>query len=520
MKTTKKVLAASLAVMMVAATVPFAASAAGETGTISVTLSPYTKIDGENGQADANAEKLADGSYTMNIYQVATFDPESGKYTPVEPFATSDITNKINEFKATPADQKTKSQQLVTLLNGVTIGESYTLADTLTFTITSTDENTTPTDTKTTTALPLGIYYSRLSDKPDKVKKVSNSLFVLDEANEAATATVNKIVTGDVNVTKTANTTTVGFDKDVTYTITASTVGSTSEKVKNYAIVDTMSDKLELQTDSIKVYGIPETGDPQTIAADNYDVKTEGYTYIDANGETKTPTFAIVFKDTYLNGDVFYGFTDIQVSYTAKVKAGATVNTNMKNTGGLVYGNNPASLSYKEGESVDVKTLGVKLVKYDGSTVAPGFTYLAGATFGLYTKNEADELVEVKLNGTAVTATTTNTAEGVTFKAGETEYLFADNDESNVTYYVKELSAPTGYNLNSTVYEVKVQDTAAYTFVGNTVEGVATNMVPNYAVTVPATGGTGTMVFTIVGASLIVCAGVLLFVLKRKNAAK
>lgn len=516
MKTTKKVLAASLAVMMVAATVPFAASAAGETGKIQVTLSPYA-VD-EAGTV-ANVAGNADGNYEMSLYKVATFDLESGKYTAVAPFTDASITNKINEFKATPADQKTKSQELVNLLNGVTIGGSYTPADTLTFTISSADEST-KTATATTIDLSLGIYYSRFTSKPGSVTKVTNSLFVLTLNSKTETATINKIVTDEVVVEKDKDTDYVGYDKDVAYTLRASTVGSTSEKVNTYAIVDTMDDGLDFQKD-VTVYGVnvAENGtETDTEISDTYyDVK-EPYTYKDASGGNQEATFAVVLTPEYLATDAFYGFDKIKVTFTAKVNANAVVNETETNTDGLVYGNT-GNVTYKPGETVEVKPLGVKLVKYDGSTVAPGFTYLAGATFGLYTKNEADELVEVKLNGTAVTATTTDTGAGVTFKAGETEYLFGDTTANK--YFVKEINPPTGYNLNSTVYGVTLTtDGTAYTFVGDTVTGADNKMVPNYAVTVPATGGTGTMVFTIVGASLIVCAGVLLFVLKRKNAAK
>ena len=36
----------------------------------------------------------------------------------------------------------------------------------------------------------------------------------------------------------------------------------------------------------------------------------------------------------------------------------------------------------------------------------------------------------------------------------------------------------------------------------------------------PATGGNGTMIFTIVGASLIACAGILFIILKKRAASK
>ena len=89
------------------------------------------------------------------------------------------------------------------------------------------------------------------------------------------------------------------------------------------------------------------------------------------------------------------------------------------------------------------------------------------------------------------------------------------------TYKVKETAAPAGYNLNSSEYTVVISTTGVITV---TVDGelspVTTLEVPNYPVTVPATGGVGTMMFYVGGAALIVCAGVLLFVLKRKKAAK
>ena len=86
-----------------------------------------------------------------------------------------------------------------------------------------------------------------------------------------------------------------------------------------------------------------------------------------------------------------------------------------------------------------------------------------------------------------------------------------------VDYFVKETKAPVGYNINSTIFKVTAV-AKAYTPVG-TVENGAT-VVKDYPVTVPQTGGMGTMMFYVGGAALIACAGVLLFVLKRKKAAK
>lgn len=89
------------------------------------------------------------------------------------------------------------------------------------------------------------------------------------------------------------------------------------------------------------------------------------------------------------------------------------------------------------------------------------------------------------------------------------------------TYKVKETVAPAGYNLNSSEYTVVISTTGVITV---TVDGNSSTVnqveVPDYPVTVPSTGGMGTMMFYVGGAALIACAGVLLFVLKRKKAAK
>lgn len=89
------------------------------------------------------------------------------------------------------------------------------------------------------------------------------------------------------------------------------------------------------------------------------------------------------------------------------------------------------------------------------------------------------------------------------------------------TYTVQETIAPSGYNLNSTVYTVNISTKGVITV---SVDGNPSQVdqveVPDYPVTVPQTGGMGTMMFYVGGAALIACAGVLLFVLKRKKAAK
>lgn len=468
MKTTKKIFAAFLAVMMIALMIPFSVSAAS-TDTITVTLAPYEGTD-------ANADGTADGPYTMGIYKIASFDATTGMFTAIN--NNTDLQKAINE---------SNEQQILSVANSMTMPAA---AATLNFTISSTSKSATAETGK----LDMGIYCTRMTSKPGTVKSVANSIFVLD-GKAATTATINKISTAAVNVDKTVDFTTIGYDRNVVYTLTASIPGSAEEKIDTYAIIDTMDANLALAEGSeVKVY----KGDTQ-LSIDKYLVSV-GYTNPVNNEQA---TFAVVLSSDYLATDEFYAEGDIKVTFKATVRDNATVNTDMSNTDGLVYGNT-GNLSYKPGKTVNVKTYGLKVVKVDGATNA----YLAGAEFGLYTDKACT--TPVTLNGTAVTAVSVDNANGVAFGANGVEYKFAAL--SDKTYYVKETKAPEGYNLNSTVYELTVGSAEDYTFVNGK------GGVPNYKVVVPATGGMGTLIFTISGAALIAIAGVLFLVLKKKSA--
>ena len=84
------------------------------------------------------------------------------------------------------------------------------------------------------------------------------------------------------------------------------------------------------------------------------------------------------------------------------------------------------------------------------------------------------------------------------------------------TYTLKETNPPKGYNLNETEYTVTINANGTVTSAqyDATLKGVKIGDTP---VVMPASGGQGTMIFTIVGISLIACAGVLFIVLKKRS---
>ena len=512
MKTTKKIFAAVLAVMMIALMIPFSASAA--TVELNVTCDP-------NSVATTEADKTNYiGTYVYEFYKLASVEvtkkggtPGAGTVTVVDAYkdnaalvsALKEATNNTTlDDKAT----NSKAQHIIAACeSGDITWNSTDAALTLTFKY----DGTNNVPTQQITSLDDGIYYVYCAQKPGTVKAVSGSLISLPYYNGTNWTykynTVNlasKINVSGITVTKTVADSNVGTLKNADYTLTASTAGSTTNKIGTYAIVDNMDDALTLIKDTVKVYFVKKGVETEAATGD-FTVVT-GYKY---NDDKDTATFAVVASDALLQGDKFYGYDTIKVTFSAKVNADIAdkVLSDLPNTDGLYYGNK-GNYTYKPfNDTVNVATAGLDVTKVDGNATS---TKIAGAEFTLYKDSACTEAITV--DGVTVKATTTTNGNDK-FCYGSNEFYFTPG----VDYFVKETKAPAGYNINSTVFTVKAV-AKAYTPVG-TVEGNAT-VVKDYPVTVPSTGGMGTMMFYVGGAALIACAGVLLFVLKRKKAAK
>lgn len=507
MKTTKKIFAAVLAVMMIALMIPFSASAA--TVELNVTCDP-------NSVATTEADKTNYiGTYVYEFYKLAKVDTGNGTVTVVDAYKdNAALVNAIKEAtNNTTLDDKatnSKAQHIIAACESGDITWNSTDAA-LTLTFRYDGSNNVPT--QQITSLDDGIYYVYCAQKPGTVKAVSGSLISLPYYNGTNWTykynTVNlasKINVSGITVTKTVADSNVGTQKNADYTLTASTAGSTTNKVGTYAIVDNMDNALSLIDSTVKVYFVKDGA--ETPAEDGDFTVVSNYPYKDATGNDATATFAVVASDALLQNDKFYGYDTIKVTFSAKVNAdiATKVLSDLPNTDGLYYGNE-GNLTYKTGQTVNVATAGLDVTKVDGNATS---TKLPGAEFTLYKDSACTEAI--KVDGVTVKATTTTNGNDK-FCYGSNEFYFTPG----VTYYVKETKAPANYNINSTIFEVTAV-AKAYTPVG-TVENGAT-VVKDYPVTVPSTGGMGTMMFYVGGAALIACAGVLLFVLKRKKAAK
>lgn len=495
MKTTKKIFAAVLAVMMIALMIPFSASAVES-------YSATYKL-----AVDANdTDKV--GNYTFSFFKIANLNLTTGEYS-------CTITDKALEDAVNGTYSDAKSQQIITACDNLYKTDKAafgTAATTISFSSTVTEATATVTDP--------GLYYVYCTSKPAKVTGVQSSLAALPYFNGTEYVSVDqteynlaeKVSTSSVSVDKTADKTYVGDNnKTVTYTLTASTAGSIDNQLKKYAIVDTMDEGLTFNENSV-VVKYDGAVDALTLGTD-YSIE-KNYTYTGKNGEA-TATFAVVFKSATLESKNFYDAKTVVVTYTADLNEKAKLNTAIRNTDGLVYGND-SDTNFEPGKtSPDVFTYGMKVVKVNGNDTTQK---LAKAKFQIFTDPEAKTPLTVKVDDKNVNVVAETGANGeATFVLEGTTTTF--KFDATQTYYAKEIAAPTGYNLNSSVFTVSIDKSKEYTFVGNvTVDG--NNAVANYPVTVPSTGGMGTMMFYVGGAALIACAGVLLFVLKRKKAAK
>lgn len=493
MKTTKKIFAAVLAVMMIALMIPFSASAAT---TLTVTCNPNAGTTGDK------ADYV--GTYEYKFFKLATVDTTTGTVTVEEAYASNNAL--VDALNST---EKDKSQKIIAICDGMSW--TGTAAKTVTFKY----DGSADVSTQEITDLDDGIYYVYCSKKPGTVKSVQGSLISLPyfdgadwKYNYETVNLASKIDVSGITVTKTVADSNVGTQKNADYTLTASTAGSTTNKIAKYAIVDNMDNALSLIDGTVKVYFVKDGAEKP---AEDGDFTVESnYAYKDATGTDATATFAVVATDALLQGDNFYNYDTIKVTFSAKVNPDIAekVTTDLPNTDGLYYGNE-GNFTYKPGNNtVNVATAGLDVTKVDGNATSKK---LAGAEFTLYSDSACTEAIVVE--GETVKATTTTNGNDK-FYYGSNEFYFTPG----VDYFVKETKAPVGYNINSTIFKVTAV-AKAYTPVG-TVENGAATVVKDYPVTVPQTGGMGTMMFYVGGAALIACAGVLLFVLKRKKAAK
>lgn len=413
---------------------------------------------------------------------------------------TNSITNSANRaytvdaFAALTKD----SAELKTLLAGL---PNYIAAKS----ISPVDTQTVAADgTATFANLAMGEYFIRPTSTTSvyqlmlqKIEPtVVNGTYVIDDVTFSAKHQ-------KVSVTKTADKTSVTKNEKVTYTITVDIpTYATGATDRSFSVSDLLPDGLTIDTDSINVI-LKYLGFESTLPEGTYTLDKTA---------TDDYTFKFSVDSTQYLDWAGLGGHQLIITYTATLNDDATtaVNTKETNTVTFDYSNYPyvANSHKQKTDTVDVTTFAIKIDKYvDGEET----NKLAGAKFDLYRTVYPGEtgvtiphtsIQGIKLEGDKVTD-----ADGVaTFEKYEA-------NGTNYDYYLVETQAPSGYNLLADAVKVNFTDTEVAT-----TAGIYTVQVPNKSgIQLPITGGTGTVIFTIIGIALMVGA-VVLFVVSRKKA--
>lgn len=317
----------------------------------------------------------------------------------------------------------------------------------------------------------------------------------------------------------------------LTFTLTSTIPDMSAYNTYTFNFKDTLSKGLTFgQVEFVKVEGVT---DPLTVGTD-YTVTTP---------TSSDNTLAVAMKDFKAKQQANAG-KKITVTYTATLNENAVVGGHGNtNSATIQYSNNPSTDGTGESEpsKVRVFTYGFTVDKYTGGSYDDTATRLAGAEFTLAPKNDTDSTAISFVQVNAGNATTnavyrvakageTATTTTITTPAnGKVDFQGLKNGE----YTLTETKAPAGYNKLASAIGVRVDgqndgtDTTNATVTitydnnnGSDYDQTASNgVIPVHnksGVTLPGTGGMGTIAFTVIGV-LVIALGVA-WTLKRKNA--
>lgn len=310
------------------------------------------------------------------------------------------------------------------------------------------------------------------------------------------------------------------------FTLTSTIPDMSAYNTYTFNFKDTLSKGLTFgQVDSVKV------GDTALTTDTDYTVATAPAD----NGKTLLTVTMKNFKNQQANVG-----KKITVTYTATLNKDAVVGgAGNVNSATIQYSNNPSTNGTGESEpsKVRVFTYGFTVDKYTGKNYDDTATRLAGAEFTLAHKGgTAISFVKVADNATtnavyrvAKAGETATTTTITTPANGKVDFQGLKNGE----YTLTETKAPAGCNKLASAIGVRVDgqndgtDTTNATVTitydnnnGSDYDQTASNgVIPVHnksGVTLPGTGGMGTIAFTVIGV-LVIALGVA-WTLKRKNA--
>lgn len=533
MKKMKKILAVilSLAMVLGMSMTAFAANhgsdnifgTADDTATITV-----NGIDYENG-IQVNAYKVVEAKYEG---AGSTF---SGYHSLYEGVITQDMVK---------ADLTTLSADQLTALANAVAADNNKVAIPLTNTKDADNKATTTwtadvaagtylvlvsnTEAHSYNPMVVSAYYVNKDGKTDISQGVVNLTTTEANAKKADAPTIDKKITNSNGNNNYGNS--VEVNDIVDYEVTVAPIPSYTGSYPVFNVEDTLSTGLDFVRNEDG-----NVADPVVTVGGTTLRKDTDYT-VGVEGRIMTINFV---KDGAYKLNAYAGQT-LKITYSAKVNDKAVlwkeVNTNT------------AKLNYTNDSKVTGKDASAEKTTYTYTFDIGG---TATGTDGIITKTGKDKNSETPLGGAlfglykageGVTAeTVANATEADAYKTAKSSDA---NGQINFrqlkkgTYYLKELSAPKGYSVNTHVYTVVIDTTyntdgtlatwsvtidndKTSTFTSNndgtwTSDKHATNIVNTTLSSLPSTGGIGTTLFTIAGCAIMVAAAGFFFASRKR----
>lgn len=351
------------------------------------------------------------------------------------------------------------------------------------------------------TDLPIGAYVIRAFDTKGTYDLMVANTYDKDGQTYMASKSANVTAKmGEYKVTKEASDKFVHRGQTVDFTVTTQMAPKSNEDGDNLTQFKVIDTSTGLKADSFVLGTVTIAGEAKTIDANKA---------VAVANNDGTVTYTVDLSEFIAGTE---SGSTITVEYSAVVENDHTYNNSATASAGTV-GYTPARVDGFEG------SVTLKKVDKNGNV-------LNGAEFQLLKVTPAKEgaeatktpvsVVPVKdASGKAIAGEYKVALEG---EEGATTTLVATNGTLKVTgldegnYEFKETKAPTGYSVNS--------ENKAFTITANEEKEVtedAGEFVNTKLSALPATGGIGTTIFTIVGCGIMIAAAGLFFASRRKE---
>ena len=389
-----------------------------------------------------------------------------------------------------------------------------------------------PSGIGTASNLPQGIYLVVETANPDVTSPAPPFVVAVPMADPAGTGWLtdvhvypkNEMLTFEKEVV--ADSVSVG--DPVVYTLVPA-VPSDIGKAKKYDITDQLDAALDFVSVSSVRAGMTKAGAATgviLVAGTDYTVTPATAT---AGGPLVTISFTAAGRAKLATGDGTTNYKYIHIILNTTVNAAILAGDGtVGNTAEIDFTNqfneNKKIKSRNKGgnERTEIHTGRIEIKKVDGAATG---TALAGAVFKIATDAAGTQFLKKDASGKILTpgavgyaaapdwVVTTAAVTGLAEFAGIADYTSAAGVKTFKTYYLVEVKSPTGYNM--------IPDPIAVTFDNTAVKANSYKMnvmVENYkGFTLPKTGGTGTLLFTIGGIALVGLALLGLILTKRRR---